>query len=129
MSGAAMRPAFAFLLLALSENKVLGTGPNGESPTPPIGFGLTYDELRKVKAMNATAAIVMHYGGNDWSVAQIAGLKDQFGKMGINVIAETDAGFDPATQVSDIETTLAKNPSIIVSIPTDPVATASAYRQ
>ena len=33
------------------------------------------------------------------------------------------------TQVSDIETVLARNPSIIVSIPTDPVATASAYRQ
>ena len=90
---------------------------------------LTDAELEQIKGMNATAAIVMHYGGNDWSVAQINGLKDQFGKMGIEVIAETDAGFDPATQVSDIETTLAKNPSIIVSIPTDPVATASAYRQ
>jgi len=90
---------------------------------------LTEEELEQIRGMGATAAIVMHYGGNDWAVAQIAGLKDQFGKMGIEVIAETDAGFDPATQVSDIETTLARNPSIIVSIPTDPVATASAYRQ
>jgi ribose transport system substrate-binding protein len=49
--------------------------------------------------------------------------------MGIEVIAETDANFQPETQVSDIETILARNPSIIVSIPTDPVATASAYRQ
>jgi ribose transport system substrate-binding protein len=79
--------------------------------------------------MGATAAIVMHYSGDDWSAAQIAGLREQFGKMGIEVIAETDAGFDAATQVSDIETVLARNPSIIVSIPTDPVATASAYRQ
>jgi ribose transport system substrate-binding protein len=90
---------------------------------------LTEEELEQIRGMGATAAIVMHYGGNDWAVAQIAGLKDQFGRMGIEVIAETDAGFDPATQVSDIETTLARNPSIIVSIPTDPVATASAYRQ
>src|SRR5919107_1785205 len=50
-----MRPAFE-LLRALSENNVLGTGPNGESPTPPIGFGLTNEELRKVRAMHATAA-------------------------------------------------------------------------
>jgi len=114
---------------ASAEGQVYSTGPNGESPTPASDVTLTDAELEQIKGMNATAAIVMHYGGNDWSVAQIAGLKDQFGKMGINVIAETDAGFDPATQVSDIETTLAKNPSIIVSIPTDPVATASAYRQ
>src|ERR671923_2720121 len=97
-----MRPAFE-LLRALSENNVLGTGPNGESPTPPIGFGLTNEELRKVRAMHATAAIVMHYGGNDWSQAQIAGLKTQFAAMGIDVIAVTDAGFNPAKQVRDIE--------------------------
>jgi ribose transport system substrate-binding protein len=122
-----MRPAFE-LLLALSENNVLGTGPNGEPPTPPIGFGLTNDELQKVRAMHATAGIVMHYGGNDWSQAQVAGLEAQFAEMGIDVIAVTDAGFDPEKQVADIEAVLASEPDIIVSIPTDPVATAAAYR-
>ena len=122
-----MRPAFA-LLLALSENNVLGTGPNGESPTPPIGFGLTNEELQKVRAMHATAAIVMHYGGNDWSRAQVAGLQAQFFEMGIDVIAVTDAGFDPHKQVADIEAVLASGPDVIVSIPTDPVATAAAYK-
>lgn len=111
------------------EEQVFSTGPNGEDPTPASEISLTDAELEQIKGMGATAAIVMHYGGNDWSVAQINGLKDQFGKMGIEVIAETDAGFDPATQVSDIETTLARNPSIIISIPTDPVATAAAYKQ
>jgi ribose transport system substrate-binding protein len=109
--------------------QVFSTGPQGEQPTAAGEIVLTDAELEQIKGMGATAAIVMHYGGNDWSVAQIAGLKDQFGKMGIEVIAETDAGFKPETQVSDIETTLAKNPSIIVSIPTDPVATAEAYRK
>ena len=124
----AMRPAFE-LLLALSENNVLGTGPNGEPPTPPIGFGLTDDELRAVRAMDATAAIVMHYGGNDWSQAQVAGLRAEFEEMGIEVIAVTDAGFDPERQVADIEAVLARRPNVIVSIPTDPVATAPAYRR
>jgi ribose transport system substrate-binding protein len=123
-----MRPAFE-LLLALSENNVLGTGPNGESPTPPIGFGLTNEELQKVRAMHATAAIVMHYGGNDWSQAQVAGLQAQFAEMGIDVIAVTDAGFDPDRQVADIEAVLASRPDVIVSIPTDPVATAAAYKR
>jgi ribose transport system substrate-binding protein len=71
----------------------------------------------------------MHYGGNDWSTAQVDGLKKRFGELGIKVIAVTDANFKPEKQVSDIETVLAKKPDIIVSIPTDPVATAGAYKK
>ncbi len=128
MGSPTIRPAFARLLLALSENKVLGTGPNGESPTPPSGLRLTSEELQKIRRMNATAAIVMHYGGNDWSQAQISGLQTQFAEMGIDVVAVTDAGFDPMKQVSDIESVLALHPNVIVSIPTDPVATETAFR-
>jgi ribose transport system substrate-binding protein len=115
--------------LTALDSKVLSTGPNGEEPSPAADITLTDDELAKVKAKNATAAIVMHYGGNDWSTAQIDGLKSEFGRLGIKVIATTDANFKPEKQVSDIETVLARKPQIIVSIPTDPVATASAYRK
>src|SRR3954466_7584222 len=96
-----MRPAHE-LLLALSESNVLGTGPKGEPPTPPVGFGLTNDEVRRVRAMNATAAIVMHYGHNDWSRAQLAGLHAEFAEMGIDVIAAPDAGLDPDLQRAEI---------------------------
>jgi len=113
--------------LASLETTVLSKGPNGEDPTPASELSLSDAELAKIKDMNATAAIVMHYGGNDWSQAQVDGMKDQFGKMGIEVIAVTDAGFKPEKQVADIETVMAQNPSIIVSVPTDPAATAGAY--
>ena len=111
------------------EGKVLSTGPYGEKPTPADEIKLTDAELEEIKGMNATAAIVMHYGGDDWSRAQIDALQTRFEEMGIEVIATTDADFDPGKQVSDIETVLAKNPDIIISIPTDPVATADAYRK
>jgi ribose transport system substrate-binding protein len=114
--------------LAELQNSVLSKGPNGEDPAPASAITLSDEELAKIKEMKATAAIVMHYGGNDWSRAQIAGLKDQFARMGIEVIAITDAGFKPEKQVADIETVMAQNPKIIVSIPTDPSATASAYK-
>lgn len=110
-------------------SKVLSTGPNGEPPTAASDLKLTDDNLQKIKGMHSTAAIVMHYGGNDWATAQVAGLKFQFAAMGIEVVAVTDAGFKPEKQVSDIETVLAKRPSIIVSIPTDPTATADAYKK
>ena len=114
--------------LAKLVDSVLSKGPNGEDPAPASVVSLTDDELAQIKAMKATAAIVMHIGGNDWSNAQINGLQTQFAAMGIEVIAVTDAGFKPEKQVSDIETIMAQKPSIIVSIPTDPSATASAYK-
>jgi ribose transport system substrate-binding protein len=110
------------------EGKVLSTGPNGEEASSVDTVQVTDAQVAQVKAMGATAAIVMHYGGNDWSTAQIAGLKSEFGRLGIKVVATTDANFKPEQQVSDLETVSAQHPNVIVSIPTDPVATASAYR-
>ncbi|GHA39275.1 sugar ABC transporter substrate-binding protein [Devosia pacifica] len=115
-------------LAALAE-QTLSLGPNGEEPVAASEVSLTDEELAEIREMDATAAIVMHYGGDDWSQAQIAGLEAQFEDMGIEVIATTDAGFSSSKQVSDIETIMAQRPDIIVSIPTDPTATASAYRQ
>jgi ribose transport system substrate-binding protein len=108
---------------------VLSTGPNGEKPAPADSLKLSDEEVEQIKAKKATAAIVLHYGGNDWSNAQVDGLRAGLDKLGIDVLAVTDANFKPEKQVSDIETVLAKKPDIIVSIPTDPVATAGAYRE
>ncbi|GAB4380730.1 MAG: substrate-binding domain-containing protein [Elainellaceae cyanobacterium] len=115
--------------IAELQNTVLSKGPNGEEATPASEISLTDEELEQIRGMNATAAILMHYGGNDWATAQIAGLREQFGRMGIEVIATTDANFKPETQVANIETVLAQNPDIIVSLPTDPSATADAFRR
>ncbi|MGH8832230.1 MAG: ATP-binding cassette domain-containing protein [Polaromonas sp.] len=109
--------------------KVLSKGPNGEAPGLAADVKLTDEELARIKAMNAKAAIVMHYAGNDWARAQVEGLRAQFAAMGIEVIAVTDAGFKAERQVKDIEAVLAQKPDIIVSIPTDPAATAGAYKK
>jgi ribose transport system substrate-binding protein len=115
--------------LAALEGKVFSKGPKGEEPAKAEEADLTAAEVEQVKAKKATAAIVMHYGGNDWAAAQIDGLESEFAKLGIQVVAKTDANFKPDKQVSDIETVLAKKPDIIVSIPTDPVATAAQYKK
>ena len=115
--------------LAELQKTPLSKGPNGETPSLASSVTLTSEETAKIKEQKPKAAIVMHYAGNDWSQAQVAGLKEQFGKMGIDVIAVTDAGFKPEKQVADIETVLAQKPNIIVSIPSDPVSTADAYRK
>ena len=111
------------------QGKVLSKGPHGEEPSTRDAVMLSDAEVAQVKAKGATAAIVMHYAGNDWATAQVNGLKAEFARLGIDVVAVTDANFSPGQQVSNIETVLAKKPDIIVSIPTDPVATASAYKR
>src|SRR4051812_1840581 len=72
--------------LAALDGKVLSKGPNGETPEPASVVTLSDGERAKIKDMKATAAIVLHYGGNDWSRAQIDGLKAEFADLGIEVI-------------------------------------------
>ncbi len=115
--------------LAALDGQVLSLGPNGETPSSFDTTELTDDEVNKIKAGKYTAAIVMHYSGNDWSTAQIAGLKAEFARLGVEVVAVTDAEFKPEKQVSDIETVMALKPDIIISIPTDPVATKAAFKK
>jgi ribose transport system substrate-binding protein len=114
-------------LVALQE-KTLSKGPSGEEPAPASSVSLSAEEIERIRGLKAKAAIVMHYMRNDWSQAQVAGLTSQFDKMGIEVIAVTDAGFRSQKQVADIQMVLAQNPQIIVSIPTDSISTAAAYR-
>jgi ribose transport system substrate-binding protein len=114
--------------LAALQGKILSKGPNGEEPAPASSVSLSAEEIEKIRGLKAKAAIVLHYARNDWSEAQVAGLKSQFDKMGIEVIAVTDAGFIAERQVANIESVLMLHPQIIVSIPTDAVFTAAAYK-
>jgi ribose transport system substrate-binding protein len=123
--GEAIDPAKA---LAALQERILSKGPHGEEPSPASSVSLTSEELDRVRGLKAKAAIVMHYS-SDWSQAQVAGLKSQFEKMGIKVVAVTDAGFNPERQVAEIQTVLAQEPQIIVSIPTDADITAAAYKK
>ena len=110
------------------QGQVLSKGPNGEDPAKATAADMTPDQINQIKAKGAKAAIVMHYAGNDWSAAQVAGLRSEFNNLGIEVVAVTDANFKPDKQVSDLETVMSKKPNIIVSLPADPVATATAYK-
>jgi ribose transport system substrate-binding protein len=109
--------------------QVLTKGPNGEEPVSVDTLQVTDEDIAQLKEKKITAAISMHYMGNDWSTTQVTALKEEFAKLGIEVIAVTDANFKPEKQTSDIETLMAKKPDILVSIPTDGVAMASAYKK
>ena len=114
---------------AASDSEVMSKGPHGESAFAATELSLTDEELAKLKEGNYKVAISFHYAGNDWSTAQQAGLRDQFEKMGIEVLSVTDANFKPEQQISDIENALSLKPDAIVAIPVDVVSSASAFKK
>ena len=112
--------------IALADSHPRTIGPNGEAPTPVATLELSDAEVATISEGGHTAAFVWHelY---DWSNAVAQGAKDEFARLGIDVVAETSAGFDTAQQKSDVETVLAKDPTVIVSLPIDPPTAAGVY--
>ncbi|HET7715503.1 MAG TPA: substrate-binding domain-containing protein [Bauldia sp.] len=103
------------------------TGPNGESATPASAVTLTPEQEAKIRAAGYTAGLAWHTP-SDYTAAVDRGAKDEFARLGIEVIAETDAGFDAAKQKNDVETIMAKSPTILLSLPVDPDTAAEVYR-
>jgi ribose transport system substrate-binding protein len=103
-------------------------GPNGERPAPATALRLSSRDAAKLRAGHHSAALVWHED-SDFTDAVTTGVLDEFRPLGIRVVAQTSAGFDPARQKADIETVGAKKPAVMLTLPVDPVISASAYRQ
>ncbi|MCY3880037.1 MAG: substrate-binding domain-containing protein [Rhodobacteraceae bacterium] len=101
-------------------------GPGGESATLSSSIVVPADKESMLSGGGYTAALLWH-DQSDFVNAVTAGATDEFNRLGIDVIAVTSAGFDAAKQRSDIETVLAKEPNIILSLPLDPVTSAAAF--
>ena len=111
------------------ENFVYETvGPQGEAPTNYDNVYLSSADMEKVKNGGYKAAILMHTSA-DWTNAVISGAESMFAELGVDVVAVTDAEMDPNKQRTDIETTLALEPDIIITLVIDPVSGAVALKQ
>src|ERR1700679_188101 len=75
------------------------TGPHGENPTPATSLILTEAQEAKLRSGNFTVALVWHES-SDWAKAANQGARDEFARLGIKVVAQTDANFDAAKQKS-----------------------------
>jgi ribose transport system substrate-binding protein len=103
-------------------------GPNGEAPTDYSNVVLSDAEKATVKQAGYKVAILMHES-SDWVNAVIAGARSMSRELNMNVVAVTDAGQDPNKQRTDIETTLALDPDIIITLVLDPVSGSVALKQ
>jgi ribose transport system substrate-binding protein len=103
-------------------------GPHDEKAAPASALKLTARDAAKLRAGHYSAALVWHED-SDFTQAVTAGVRQEFRPLGIEIVAETSANFDPAKQKADIETVAARKPDVMLTLPIDPVLTASAYKQ
>lgn len=103
-------------------------GPGGEEATPSATITVSDADAETLRERRATAALLWHTSA-DFVNAVTAGATDEFERLGIEVVATTDAGFDAARQRSDIETALTLEPDIIIALPLDPVTSAEAFSE
>jgi len=102
-------------------------GPAGEAAVAASEISLTDSEIAEVQAGGYTAALLWHTTGA-FVNAVTAGARAAFAELGIDVIAETSANFDAAQQANDVETVLAQDPDIIISLAIGPDSGAAAFQ-
>jgi len=105
----------------------LAFGPNGETPTPANTVVLSDETKAAIKQKGYKAALIWA-GSGEWYNAMTDGAAAAFKELGITIVMTSDADFDPAKQATDIETALAANPDIILTLPVDPVSGTKAYQ-
>ena len=110
-------------------NTVVSDGQRGETGVLGSSIQITDEQAAKIKAGNFTVGISMGWLGDDWASEQLIGLKETFEKYGVKVVAETNANWDDAKQIADLETIAVLKPSLVVSIPLNGKTTASAFKQ
>ena len=108
---------------------VVSDGQRGEPGFPAANLKLTDEQISKVREGKFTVAISMGWLGDDWASQQLIGLKESFEKLGIEVVAETNANWDDAKQIADLEAISVLKPDLLVSIPLNGQTTAGAYKK
>jgi len=109
------------------EQLALAKGPNGEDATRANEIILTDEDIEIIKQSNFTAAFLWA-GSGEWYNALSDGAQDEFDKLGVEIVLKSDAQFDAAKQATDVETVLALEPDIILTLVVDPVSGARAFQ-
>jgi len=111
----------------VTEPDLAFVGPNGEVPAGLDELTLTDEEIAQIKEGGYTAAFVWHTSSEFVSAVE-AGATEQFDELGIEVVASTQADFDPAAQANNVQNVLALDPDIVVAIAADATSAAASFR-
>lgn len=103
-------------------------GPDGSVPGGLEDVMLTEEEKEQVRAGGYTVAICYHQLDNQVNQSKLAACQAVLEDLNIEVLCVTDAQSDATKEVNDLETALAMNPDILISMPYDVEVTKAAYQ-
>lgn len=112
-----------------SSDEVFGVGPDGAPAGSLADVQLTDEEKQQIREGNYTVAFCYHQLDNQVNQVKLKAAQETFEELGIEVVSVTDAQSNADKLVSDIETTMALKPDVLLSMPYDPDATAAAYKE
>jgi len=101
-------------------------GPGGEAPESLDALALDSADEAKIADGDFTAAFVWHTSSEFVSAVE-ASATAEFDRLGITVVASTQADFDAATQANNIETVMALQPDIIIATAVDPTSASASF--
>jgi len=103
-------------------------GPEGQTPVWGTELVLTNGEVETIKQGNYKIIIPWWAQEGEYVLSLGKGIEDAATYLGMEIVAETDAVFDPAKQQSDVETMMALDPDIVIMLPLDNVIAANTLR-
>jgi ribose transport system substrate-binding protein len=108
--------------------QIIGKGPFGEIATSPDELLLSDREIEALRAGDYRVGISFHYCGTAWARLHEEGIRETLQKVGVKVVAVTDAHFDPRLQITQLDGIRMQHPNAVIAIPTDDKATADKFR-
>jgi ribose transport system substrate-binding protein len=108
--------------------QIIGKGPFGEIATSPDELLLSDREIEALRAGDYRVGISFHYCGTAWARLHEEGIRETLQKVGVKVVAVTDAHFDPRLQVTQLDGIRMLHPNAVIAIPTDDKATAQKFK-
>lgn len=97
------------------------------APTWYADVDLTSEQIAELCRQNLTAVFTNVVSGEaiePYRDGIVAALED----VGMELVAEAYAEFDPAKQTADVENAMALSPDLVLGLPVDPVSGAQAYQ-
>ena len=108
---------------------VYGLSPAGELAEVATELELTDEEVEKIKEGNFRVAICMHMLNNDVNVTKVNLIQSTLESYGVEVIAVTDGESNVEQMITNLETVMAMNPDLIISIAYDVNAMVPIFEQ
>lgn len=121
------RPALPSWVELPAADTLTTRGNVGENPTWSSDVNITDEQVQQVCGMGLKAAF-LNWSSGAYNQAVLAGARDAFDALGIDLVAVTNYNFDQAQLATDVRNVMALKPDIILYSGVDPTADRAALQ-